>query len=206
MDCSEARSWISARIDGEPVDDPAAVEAHQRGCPACAEFEAQSHYLKRTMAFRPVRHEPLDLAPLVLARAGAPNLGAGEWKRVLLGATGITLLLLAIPGVLFGSSIFGTELGASDHSGRHVGAFAAALAFGFAFAGWRPERAIGLVPFTTALGGLIILTGAIDTIRGSATGLAEASHFLELFGVGLVWEISGGRARLGSWVARLAPG
>jgi hypothetical protein len=148
------------------------------------------------MAFQPVRNEPLDLAPLVLNRAGAPSLGSGEWKRSLLGAVGVTLFLLSIPGVLFGSSVSGAALGASDHSGRHLGAFGAALAFGFLYAAWRPERAIGLVPLTSALGALILLTGIIDTARGSATGLAEAGHLLELIGVAMVWEVSGGRRRL----------
>jgi hypothetical protein len=148
------------------------------------------------MAFQPVRSEPLDLAPLVLNRAGAPNLGSGEWKRTLLAAAGVTLLVLSIPGVLFGSTVLGADLGSTDHSGRHLGAFGAALAFGFLYTAWRPERAIGLVPLTSALGALILMTGIIDTARGSATGVAEAGHLLELIGVTMVWEISGGRRRL----------
>jgi predicted anti-sigma-YlaC factor YlaD len=196
MECDDARLWISTRIDGEQVSDVDRLDAHVAMCEECAAFAGGAHRLKRVMAFRPVRDEPLDLAPLVLNKAGAPNLGSGEWKRTLLGAAGVTLLLLSIPGVLFGSTMLGTELGSTDHSGRHLGAFGAALAFGFLYAAWRPERAIGLVPLTSALGALILVTGIIDTARGSAAGFAEASHLLELIGVVLVWEISGGRHRL----------
>ncbi len=190
MECSQAQAWISARIDGEAVEQPDLLAKHMETCPVCPEFEGASHRLKRTMAFRPVRSEPIDLAPLVLARVGVPNLGRGEWRRTLLGAAGLTLLLLAIPGVLFGSTMLGAELGSTDHSGRHLGAFSAALAFGFVYAAWRPERAIGLVPLTSALGALILLTGVIDMARGNSTGLAEASHLLELTGVALIWAMS----------------
>jgi len=196
MECHDAQMWISARMDGEQVDDSAMVDQHVATCDACATFAGGAHRLKRMMALQPVRSEPVDLASLVLNRAGAPNLGSGEWKRVLLGAAGLTLLLLSVPGVLFGSTMLGAELGSTDHSGRHLGAFGAALAFGFVYAAWRPERAIGLVPLTSALGALILVTGIIDTARGSAAGLTEASHVLELVGVLLVWEISGGRHRL----------
>ncbi|MBT8240180.1 MAG: zf-HC2 domain-containing protein [Acidimicrobiia bacterium] len=196
MECHDAKMWISARVDGEPGDDAQRVDEHIANCPDCAVFAGGAHRLKRIMAFQPVRSEPLDLAPLVLNRAGAPNLGSAEWKRTLLAATGVTLLVLSIPGVLFGSTVLGADLGATDHSGRHLGAFGAALAFGFLYTAWRPERAIGLVPLTSALGALILLTGIIDTARGSAAGLAEAGHLLELVGVTMVWEISGGRRRL----------
>lgn len=190
MECAQAQAWISARIDGEVVEQPDLLAAHMESCAVCPEFEGASHRLKRTMAFRPVRNEPVDLAPLVMARVGVPNLGRGEWRRTLLGAAGLTLLLLSIPGVLFGSTMLGAELGSTDHSGRHLGAFSAALAFGFVYAAWRPERAIGLVPLTSALGALILLTGVIDLARGNSTGLAEASHLLELTGVALIWTMS----------------
>ncbi len=196
MECSDAEVWISARIDGEQVLDPVGLDRHVDGCASCREFEGANHRLKRSMAFRPVELQPIDLAQVVLQKAGAPNLGAGEWKRTLLAAAGLTLLLLSIPGVLFGSSMLGTELGSSEHLGRHLGAFSAALAFGFVYAAWRPERAVGLMPFTSALGVLILLTGVIDMVRGSSTSLAEASHVLELVGILLVWEISGGRRHL----------
>lgn len=204
MECDDARMWISTRIDGEQVADVDLVDAHIATCEECATFAGEAHRLKRVMAFRPVRDEPLDLARLVLNKAGAPNLGSGEWKRTLLAATGFTLLLLSIPGVLFGSTMLGTELGATDHSGRHLGAFGAALAFGFIYAAWRPERAIGLVPLTSALGAMIILTGIIDVARGLSNGMAEMSHMLELIGVVLLWEISGSRRRLWQLSGRIA--
>ncbi|MFW2383160.1 MAG: zf-HC2 domain-containing protein [Acidimicrobiales bacterium] len=204
MECRNAQMWISARMDGELVDDSEAVDQHVATCEECAAFAGGAHRLKRMMALQPVRSEPLDLAPLVLNRAGAPNLGSGEWKRILLGAAGLTLLLLSVPGVLFGSTMLGAELGSTDHSGRHLGAFGAALGFGFVYTAWRPERAIGLVPLTSALGALILVTGIIDTARGSAAGLAEASHLLELVGVALIWEISGGRNRLHRMSGRFA--
>ena len=172
------------------MDQPDVLASHVENCAACIDFEGASHRLKRSMALRPVRDAPLDLAPLVMARVGVPNLGRGEWRRTLLGAAGITLLLLAIPGVLFGSTMLGAELGSTDHTGRHLGAFSAALAFGFVYAAWRPERAIGLVPLTSALGALILLTGVIDIARGNSTGLAEASHLLELAGIALIWTMS----------------
>jgi len=155
------------------------------------------------LALTPARAEA-DLTAVILARAGVPDVGRGEWVRALLGAISLTLLLVNMPLLITGSTA-----GADVHVGRHLGAFGVALAIGLGYAALRPERALGMLPLAGALGATLAATAIIDTATGTSTALSEARHLVELLGVVMLWVISGGRHRLADRLVplrRRAPG
>jgi predicted anti-sigma-YlaC factor YlaD len=94
-------------------------------------------------------------------------------------------MILALPVLLFGR-----EAGASVHIAREIGSFDFALAVGFLFVGWRPVRALGMLPLVAALVGSLGVTTAIDLIRGTATAVNESAHLLDLVGLAAVWELA----------------
>ena len=192
------RELISAAIDGEV--DPATlghVDAHVESCADCLEWRTRAHALRRSLALTPARAET-DLTAVILARAGVPDVGRGEWIRALLGAIALTLILVNLPLLITGSAA-----GADTHVGRHLGAFGVALAIGLGFAALRPERALGMLPLAGALGATLAVTAVIDTATGASTMLSEARHVVELLGVVMLWVISGGRHRLADRIGSL---
>jgi len=196
MDCTLARELVSASIDDEvDLATLGHLDHHLDGCIGCRVWQDRAHALRRTVALAAARPE-IDQTDAILARAGVPDLGRGEWVRAMLGAISLTLMLLNLPLLITGSAA-----GADTHIGRHLGAFGVALAIGLAYAALRPERALGMVPLAGALGATLLATAFIDTATGASTALSEARHLLELGGVAMLWVISGGRHRL---LARLA--
>jgi len=204
MDCGAARELISAALDDEV--DPrtiAHLEAHIDGCRGCRRWQSQAGDLRRSLTVAEVRSEP-DLTGAILARAGVPDLGAGEWVRALLASVSVVLLLANIPLLVTGSAS-----GADAHVGRHLGAFGVALAIGLGYAAIRPERALGMLPSTAALGVTLFVTAVIDTATGSSSVVGEIRHLLEFGGILALWWISGGRHRLAarlSAIRRPQPG
>lgn len=198
MPCATARELISAALDGElDTATSSHVDAHVDACPDCLAWRTNAHDLRRSLALTPARAET-DLTAIILARAGVPDVGRGEWVRALLGAVAITLLLVNLPLLLTGSAA-----GADAHVGRHLGAFGVALAIGLGYAALRPERALGMLPLAGALGATLAATAVIDTATGTSTMLSEARHLVELLGVVMLWVISGGRHRLADRLASL---
>jgi predicted anti-sigma-YlaC factor YlaD len=101
--------------------------------------------------------------------------------------------------------LFGTN-GMSGHLTREVGSFDLALAVGFLYAAWRPNRAYGMLPIVGALVACLAITTAVDLTDGRAGAGAEAAHLLDLVGLAFLWLVtrtpratsnsSGGRRRL----------
>jgi predicted anti-sigma-YlaC factor YlaD len=198
MHCATARELISAAIDDE-VDAATLdhLDAHLGACPDCLAWQTSAFALRRSLALTPARAET-DLTAVILARAGVPDVGRGEWVRALLGAIALTLLLVNLPMLITGSAA-----GADVHVGRHLGAFGVALAIGLGYAALRPERALGMLPLAGALGATLAATAIIDTATGTSTMASEIRHLVELLGVVMLWVISGGRHRLADRLASL---
>ncbi len=188
MECTTARTIISARVDGEAgADELAALAGHLDGCPGCLAWESRAHDLRRTVIMRqPV--PPPDLADQVVSRLGVPQMGAGQWVRYALGVVAASLVILNLP-LLVGLTDGG-------HQSRHLGTFGVALGIGLLWAAWQPERAIGLVPLAGALAVTTLAAAAIDLGSGRTAAVAEASHALEMVGLGLLWFLAGGPHRL----------
>jgi len=194
MDCGTARELISAIADGESTaDERALVGAHRSGCTACDTFGADVALLDRQLRIRPAEPVP-DLVAAVTARARPARLGRGGWLRPALAWVAVVMLVQSVPGLLFGSAT-----GTDPHSARHLGAFGAALAVGFAYAAWKPHRAFGLLPFTAALVATTLISIVADVFSGSRTPIGELIHISEIVGLTLLWMISGapGWSRVG---------
>lgn len=184
-------------LERDAVD---AARAHVASCADCAVWEEAAFALKRRLALRTATQTP-DFTGVIMARAGVPQLGRGEWLRSLLGAISIVLFVRNMPLL-----VFGDQSGVGEHAGRHLGAFGVALAIGLGYAALRPERAVGLLPLAGAFGVALLVTGVIDTATGSSGLLDEALHLLELAGVVVLWVISGGPWRLREqWARRGSP-
>ncbi|MGF1599886.1 MAG: zf-HC2 domain-containing protein [Acidimicrobiales bacterium] len=199
MDCDDARTSISARVDGElpsALDD--VLDHHLAGCPACRGWENRAFALRRSLLMRHDPHPP-DLADRVLASLSVPHAGTGEWVRYGLGVVAATIAALHLPLLL------GLGAGA-DHDARHIGTFGVALGVGLLWAALRPERAIGLIPLAAALAAATLVGAAVDVGASRATVAAESTHLLELVGLALLWYLSGGMARLRGRTQTLRPG
>ena len=186
MECAHVRELISAEADGEAsADERAVVEGHLDDCVSCRTFAARVARLDRQVRIRPAEPVP-DLVASVTARVRPAQLGRGGWMRPALAWVAVVMLVQSVPMLLFGSA------GDIDaHYARHLGAFGAALAIGFAFAAWKPHRAFGLLPFTAALVATTLVSLVADIATGTRTPLAELIHLAEIVGLTLLWMIAG---------------
>jgi predicted anti-sigma-YlaC factor YlaD len=186
VNCAEAQVATSALLDGElsPLD-RRALDAHLDTCPDCQAFASRAEALQRRLRVRPADPVP-DLTAEILARAHPPRPGRAEWVRYALAIVALTELVMSLPALLLAE-----ETGASAHAARHIGAMSAALALGFLYTAWRPERAFGVLPIAAALAGTMAVTGVFDAIRGTTPIVGEAHHVLELAGFALVWMLAG---------------
>ena len=186
IDCETSRELLSARADGEASrDEIAAADAHLDNCPGCERFAADMASIDRMVRIRPAEPVP-SLVASVTARARPARLGRGGWLRPALAWVAVVMLVQSLPALLFGEAS-----GTSPHLARHLGAFGAALAIGFAYAAWKPHRAFGLLPFTAALVATTTVSIVADIVTGSRTPLAELIHITELAGLALLWMVAG---------------
>ena len=186
IDCETAREALSARADGEATGDELTfADAHLASCASCRSFAVDMERLDRMVRIRPAEPVP-SLVASVTARARPARLGRGGWLRPALAWVAVVMLVQSLPALLFGETS-----GTSPHLARHLGAFGAALAIGFAYAAWKPHRAFGLLPFTAALVATTTVSVVADIITGSRTPLAELIHVTELAGLTLLWMVAG---------------
>jgi predicted anti-sigma-YlaC factor YlaD len=186
IDCETIREAVSARADGEATnDDLVVVDAHLTGCLTCQQYVADLEHVDRMIRVRPAEPVP-SLVAAVTARARPARLGRGGWLRPALAWVAVVMLVQSLPALLFGDAS-----GTSPHLARHLGAFGAALAIGFAYAAWKPHRAFGLLPFTAALVATTTVSVVADIVTGSRTPLAELIHITELAGLALLWMVAG---------------
>jgi predicted anti-sigma-YlaC factor YlaD len=186
IECVTTREALSARADGEATnDDLALAGAHLAQCAECRRFASDMERLDRMIRIRPAEPVP-SLVAAVTARARPARLGRGGWLRPALAWVAAVMLIQSVPALLFGEAS-----GTSPHLARHLGAFGAALALGFAYAAWKPHRAFGLLPFTAALVATTMVSIVADIATGSRTPLAELIHVTELAGLALLWMVAG---------------
>lgn len=184
--CRTTREALSARADGEATgDDDALADSHLARCAECRQFASDMERIDRMIRIRPAEPVP-SLVASVTARARPARLGRGGWLRPALAWVAAVMLIQSVPALLLGQAS-----GTSPHLARHLGAFGAALAIGFAYAAWRPHRAFGLLPFTAALVATTTVSIVADIVTGSRTPLAELIHVTELAGLALLWMVAG---------------
>ncbi|MGZ8751587.1 MAG: zf-HC2 domain-containing protein [Acidimicrobiia bacterium] len=199
MRCHDCRIAISARLDGEHPGRPAAtIEAHLVGCDACRAFAGEAGSLHRSVRLSPAVPMP-DLTPTILHAIGREAQDPRDRERTLglricLALIGLLQIAVALPAL-----ILGDDAGLPVHTARHIGSFTAALAVGFLFVAWRPERAAGLLPVATALVAFVIGTTVLDVVTGQTAAFSESSHVTEIVGLVVTWflarPMSSGRSR-----------
>ena len=86
--------------------------------------------------------------------------------RPALAWVAVVMFVQSVPALVLGDAS-----GANAHMARHLGAFGAALAIGFAYAAWRPHRAFGLLPFTGALVATTVVSAVTDSANGARTNI-----------------------------------
>jgi predicted anti-sigma-YlaC factor YlaD len=188
LTCTACRESVSASSDGEAPPAPrAAVEAHLATCAGCRGYRDAVTALGRAPLADQAAPAPPDLTGPILARIGAEveasrTAGARHRElRVALAVVAALQLMLALPAL-----VLGNDGSAPVHAAREIGSFSAALAVGFLVCAWQPRRAAGLLPAAGALAAFLSATAVLDLLGGRAIALAEASHLLELGGVGLL--------------------
>jgi predicted anti-sigma-YlaC factor YlaD len=199
MDCTLARTALSAQLDGEDPGLPAgALDAHLAACGACWSWHAQASALHSRVRVAPAPAVP-DLSGAVLAAIGtepvprpgrrAPGrtdvVGAAPGDRGLRLALAVVALVQI--GVALPALLLGEDAGLPVHTARHLGSFAVALGVGFLVAAWRPSRIAGLLPFAAALVACLVVTSALDVAAGRAAPTGELTHVTELVGLAALW-------------------
>jgi len=189
MRCDTIREALSARLDGEAQGvEETPIATHLAGCPACTAWSEELATLHRMVRVREAEAVP-DLTPAILG-APAPERSARRTEVISnarwgLFVVALTQLVLATPPLLLGE-----DTGATVHVARELGAFDLALAVGLLLAAWQPARAWGLLPVVAALALVMAGTAVIDVLRGTASGLGEAHHVLDLAGLILLWLVA----------------
>jgi predicted anti-sigma-YlaC factor YlaD len=180
MDCEQIRTALSARLDGEDPGIPAgALDAHLAGCAACRAWREETAVLHRALRVTPAPTVP-DLSSRVLATI-QPEPREEIGLRVALMAVALVQMAIAIPALV------GSDAGLAAHVARHIGSLNIAIAFGLAYAAWRPSRAVGLMPVLVALVACLVGTTVLDVASGRTAAGAELTHVPELAGLALLW-------------------
>lgn len=182
MRCADARRALSARLDGEPLDDLGALDAHLERCGACRSFEADAADLRRAgMRLDPPADPALTERVLAALEPDRSHSAEARWVRVALVAVALVQGAIAIPTLLHGGA------GTTAHQARHLGVFSLALAGGFLYTALRPRRVGALLPFAALLGVGLAVTGVLDAAAGRTPIAGEAAHLLEIVGLALMW-------------------
>jgi predicted anti-sigma-YlaC factor YlaD len=184
--CDDVRELLSAQLDGEATSmEKGVVDEHLAMCVGCQTYATRLDLLERSIRVRPAEAVP-DLVASVVTRARPARLGRGGWLRPALAWVAIVMFVQSVPALVLGEAS-----GADSHLARHLGAFGAALAIGFAYAAWKPHRAFGLLPFTAALVATTLVSAIADAATGGREVLGETVHVVEVVGLVLLWVIAG---------------
>jgi predicted anti-sigma-YlaC factor YlaD len=160
MDCAACRDVVSAQLDGEASAlETAAADLHLVTCAGCTGYRESVTALHRAVRVAPAEPVP-DLSGAILA--AHPPVGEGARS----GASDVSvwrlgLLLVAVAQVVAAVAHLG-----GDHIVRDQASWEAALAAGFGWAAWRPQRSSGLLPVAGVLTALLLVNGGLALAGG----------------------------------------
>jgi predicted anti-sigma-YlaC factor YlaD len=183
MACEHWIAALSAEADGQdPGVDQRLLAAHLDACPSCRAFRRDVAGLRRATAVAEAPEMP-DLSRRV-ATLNATADRSSRWGllRALLAVVALEIVVVALPGLLFGDGDPGAE-----HSARHLGAFSVAYAVALLVVAVRPARARSILPVAMVLAGALVITAVIDVAEGRVPLANETAHIPEVLSVLLVW-------------------
>jgi predicted anti-sigma-YlaC factor YlaD len=179
MDCEAAREALSARLDGEPVADEPALEAHLTACEGCRRWLGAAEEMTRRVRLAAVPGMPDRTAELLAAvtadaQASKPRRGV-RLVRVALLLVGIAeIATMLLPGALSPAG--------NGHTAREVAAFTLAIGMGFVVAATRPQRAPAMAPLVGVAALALLAAAAVDLAGGHIHPLEEIPHVLVAVG------------------------
>ena len=187
MDCDVAREALSARIDGEREQIPAArVDEHLADCGSCRQWQADA--VEQTQLLRRLagRSQLSAVRPRTAAVPEPRPAPAVSWQRWALGAVGLVQLVLAVAQAL------GAHLGVPHAAmGGHVlnesTAWSAALGVVMVAAAVRPPVAGGLMWVLGAFAAVLSVYVVSDAVTGRVTADRVLTHLPVLVGAVLAW-------------------
>jgi predicted anti-sigma-YlaC factor YlaD len=184
MRCEDWREIVSAHVDGEDLPGEwEAAAAHLRDCAGCRAFQVESARVERLTRLRPVEDDTVpDLTARIVATV-APVHDGTRSIRIVLAAAALLQIGLALPALFLGDN---AQL--PVHTARHLGSFDVALAVGYLWAAWRPNRALaGVFPIAAALVACLIGSSVLDVVMGRAAAANELQHATDLVGLAALW-------------------
>lgn len=203
MTCDEIRVALSARLDGEdPQAPPGRLDGHLAGCPGCRSWLDRAEQVTRSVRLQAVQVPDLPAAVLAAvaadgraghasaaARQAAAARGRRQVLRVAVALAAVAQLVMAVQVLLGGVDLGGFVVAADPHTSREVASFDVALAVGFGFAAWRPERAGAFVPVAFVLAGCLAVTSAVDVANASTALVHEVGHLVAVAQAVLLWAL-----------------
>jgi len=185
MDCDVAREALSARIDGEREQIPAArVDEHLADCGSCRQWQADA--IEQTQLLRRLagRSQLSAVRPRTVPEPRRSP--AVSWQRWALGAVGVVQLVLAVAQAL------GAHLGVPHAAiGGHVlnesTAWSAALGVVMVAAAVRPPVAGGLMWVLGAFAAVLSVYVVGDAVAGRVTADRVLTHLPVVVGAVLAW-------------------
>jgi predicted anti-sigma-YlaC factor YlaD len=180
--CRRARAALSADLDGEATAAEASrAHEHLRDCADCARWRERVETVNRRMRVTAAAVPP-DLSRAVVEASGRVRrrlVEPGWVARAALVSLGLVQLWLAGVALWFDTS----------HVTREMGSVDVALALGaLAVAAW-PWRAGGLLPVLAALTVMLVVTSALDLLRGGTGWVRELPHLIVLGELAMVWRV-----------------
>jgi predicted anti-sigma-YlaC factor YlaD len=173
MGCETCREALSARLDGEEPDVPAAeLEAHVASCAACRAWLAAAQRLHRQVRVAPAEPVP-DLTAGILA-AAAPPFRSHRVSVIRAGlvVVAVTQLALSVP-----------ELAGGLHLDHEMASWMVAAAVGFINVAWRPHHVAGALSVIAAAVITMVAVSVRDVAMGHVHLRHEAMHLLLVAGL-----------------------
>src|SRR5437773_11036200 len=96
MNCDEAQHWLQRQLDGEPVTERAALEAHCAACPACRERFVAAERLIAGLRLRQTPGLPFGLSERIVRRVLHDGRRKRRVRRLAVGVALAASLLLAV--------------------------------------------------------------------------------------------------------------
>jgi copper transport protein len=186
MRCEEAHEAISARLDGEPVDD-VALDGHLDQCPRCPNWLSAAHSVTRRARLLPAPAVP-DLTERIVAAVHADRQRPTRSSQALV-QFGLVVVAAVQMGMALVMLLGGHDHEAPLHVAHEMGSFNLALALAYLVTGLQPFRAGGLLPFAGIAATLLAGTAGIDLAARRTSPTEEVPHLLAVVGFFLLWKL-----------------